>query len=183
MCGSARDASLLHTWYQGIRACKTRPSQTLVRQQLDASQRKVTASLVDIDVGVNSKAVSVAAQIFAYGWVNTSTPAAGAKQMTVSANMPTITLVRAHDTGATSSKAVNATNTTIIRTPVNISTPKPTIIADNLSIFLSNRTFPAHLPSHSSAGVAITARKYHFLFCLSHVVTLISTSMSLVIVR
>ena len=123
-CGNVGNANFGHTWYEGIRVCKTRESQASVEQQLYALESKSNGLFDHASIGMNSKEVVVATRMFA------STPATTSEPIpikSVTNNTSIIAPVRAsivHSTGATFSKIVATINTTIMHTAVNISTPK-----------------------------------------------------------
>jgi len=60
-CGSADDANVGHTWYEGVQVCKARQSRVAVGQQLRASRPRSNTHSNGIDKGVDSKAIVVAA--------------------------------------------------------------------------------------------------------------------------
>ena len=73
-CGSAGNANLDHTWYEGIQACKRRTqSKTAIDQDVRDAQQKGNVSSNDGDM-VNSKAVTTAAKTVPSTSINTTIP-------------------------------------------------------------------------------------------------------------
>ena len=114
-CGSAGNANLGHTWHEGIRVCETQ-FQAAVGKRRHAFQTQGNAFSDDASLVIDSKAVVMAARMFASTSAITSTPIPGATPITVHANTSTITADSksiAYYTVAVKSKAMIAASTTI----------------------------------------------------------------------
>ena len=188
-CGSAGNSKLGHTWHEGIWACKTTQFQAAVAQQLHASHKRTNASTDDASMGMESKAVIVAAHMFASTPANTSTSLLGATPLPDSKSIikPDRTSV-AYENGTINSKAIAAVVTTIIHTAVDTVTQKPTIPLDNMSIIdpvnptiiesMGSAFAPMHMttPSHASASTSVTTREFGKLFhIITHIVMIVIT--------
>ena len=171
-CGSAGNANLGHTWYEGIQACKDRQFQATVGQQLHVFQPKSDIFSDDTSIGMDSKVVTVATQMFASTVAKMSTPMSVATPITLPADTSIIMRARTsvmYDNGATA----------IIHMPVSMPMPKTTILPVKGTI-----TYPANqriiesslstsadtnmmAPSHTPASVSVSRWK------ITHVVTIV----------
>ena len=164
-CARAASSNLDYTWYEGIRVCNAH-NQVAMGQQLHASIPKSTAS-DDASMGIDPKAVIVAAHMFASTPVMTSRQMPVSTPTTVIANTSIITAAResiVSYASAVISKATTAESIAIVRNSVNISISKGIDRPGNGKIMKSTRS--------ASAGMSITAREYEQLLQL---VTRIST--------
>ena len=73
-CGSAGNRRFVHTWYEGIRACKGRQFRTAVGQRVHGSQPNSNASSDDASMDSNSKAVATTARMLLSTPANRSIP-------------------------------------------------------------------------------------------------------------
>ena len=144
-CGSAGNANLVHTWYEGVWACKAQ-FQIAVGQQLRAFRAKSNGFSDDPEMVVYSKAIVLA---------NTSSSRPGAKAITLPVDTPsTIATPKsmAYHAGARISKAATLSNTTNTYDHVDMSSSKSIISSAN-----GLTVFPANEPiSHSANGTAIS---------------------------
>merc|ERR1719201_782113 len=140
-CGSAGNAKLSHTWYEGIQVCKTRSQSKRARdRQSNAAQRLNSSN--GIDKG-NSKTVMATAKSFAFTPANTSTPIpfrpssitpanafmnkatampdedTSTQYGTGKANFKTITITSTSMTSTTTSMTAAAHNSTLTTTTTN----------------------------------------------------------------
>ena len=153
-CGSAGDANLGYTWYEGIRACEAQQVQTAVGQYLRVSQSKRNISFDDAVVGLDSNAVIVAAHISVSTPANMSTPLPVTTQ---TRTLPARTLMASDR--STTYKAIGATIATMMHTPVSTLKPEPKKVPDNLTInLLAN---PAIVPSMASASTNMSTKTWH----------------------
>ena len=100
-CGSVRNRNLGHTWHEGIQACKTRQFQASAEDQIH--ERKRNASSADARMGMDSKAIIVAAHMLKSTPITTVIPRPVTTPVTATANISTIMPARtsmAHDTDA-----------------------------------------------------------------------------------
>ena len=160
-CGSVGSIHFDHTWYEGIRACKSRQSD----QQLHAYNNG--------SMGIKSKAAAVATYMFASTPADTSTPMPCATPITVltSTSIAPVRTTTAYGDNKSAYKAIIAATTKIRHTSVHTSTPKSTIPGANGTntpkvngkIFKSVRTASGNMSmktsSHALASASRTARE------------------------
>ena len=118
-CGGAGNSNLDHTWYEGIRACKSwaQPKIALVQQSNAAQQ----LNLPNFSGMGNSKTVTTAVKIFTFTSVNKSTTAPDSTSTVHSIVLHTTNTVTA---------AITATATTA---HVNLTAKEATIVTDWIS--------------------------------------------------
>ena len=151
-CGSAGNANIGHTWYEGIRACEAQQSKAVISHQLHVLLPKSNVLSDNVSMRVDSKAVI------------------GARPKPVPTNISIIMPARTsavHDAGTTPPNAITATIAAIIHMSVSMSIPKTTIppvketvaypanqgiVKSPLSTFLDTRMIDS---SHTSASVSI----------------------------
>ena len=163
-CGGAGNKQVDHTWQEGIRVCKQQQSQVVAGQQLHGSQPQKNASSDDASMGMNSKIVGVAVDMFA------STPAdmwrqiLGATSTTAPANMSFITADR-----DLTAKINSVTTTMTMHTSANTAVSKSSLPCQhNETMIKSIGNAPADVStktaSHTSVSASISARGYETLF-------------------
>ena len=150
-CGNVENAKFGHTWYEGIQSCKGRQFQMGVGEQLHAVQARGNASSDNNSTGVHSKAIIMAPRVFVSS-ANTSTLMSSTSSIAMPANALIIIVDRqnlANSVGATTSKSINVTISTIVRTAVNALKPKQ-------SLPLVNGTVVRSMMHSASAGISTT---------------------------
>merc|ERR1712032_1477254 len=121
-CGSVGNTRLDHTWYEGIQVCQTwAESKIAFGRQSNAAQQLNSPNGAGV---VNFKTNTTADKIFTFTPVNTSTATSYSTSTAYSA-------------GTASSKAIAAAANAIIYSPVDMSTPTPTIPPVNTSSRIS----------------------------------------------
>ena len=171
-CGSAGNANLDHTWYEGIRACKRR-FRAVVGQQVYFFQPLRDAYLDDINMGMDSKAVVVAAHTFESAPGIAATPTSFATPIIMTVNTPIISSVytsTAHDTGTASYKPIARTPNAIAHNIMNaltpqvsttsvsmMFTPQPATTAVNMTIIPLATTTTVELMSGVSTEMSMTS--------------------------
>ena len=128
-CGSAGNAKLHHTWYEGIRACKIlAQSKTAISHQLNADQEKGIAS--SDDAVTHTKGVLTTNNSLVPTSANKSTVRPDTHHIMASATAST-----AYDIDTANSKTIDVTSTTkMISTPPYMSSSMSSMTRDNTPI-------------------------------------------------
>ena len=154
ICGSAGNAKLRHTWFEGIQACKTlSQSKLVIDQQLHAAQHKHNRSSDDGGM-LKFKAVITSTHTSASMPIASSTHMSIDKLMAMNASSQSSdSTATAYDDGLANSKDINTEVTTM---STSTSIPTPTIVAVNTLMITS-----AYTPMSNTSTHMITAAKSH----------------------
>ena len=148
-CGSAGNANLRHTWYEGIQVCATQ-YQAAMAQKLHAVQPKSNVSSGDGSIDTDFRATVVRPYMFASTSANTSVSIPGAIPVT---------------TASTSimHSSVNASKIKMIVPPADRVMPQvnQTILEPMRGAVVSMSMAKS---SHTSASAAANEREYEKLF-------------------
>ena len=131
-CGSADGRNREHAWHEGIWACKARQFLTAVDQRAHAPQTKGNCSSDDDSMGVDSKAIAVAAHLFDFKSTDSVTAIPIATQIAPTANASTLP----RDIDSSSSKYFIGRTSTIKNTLASMPTSQTTIPSVGMAISL-----------------------------------------------
>ena len=159
-CGSAENANLSHTWYEGIRACKARQFQAVPGEHLGVSQPESKISSYHTNVVKNSKAVIGTALLFAFTPGSTSTQLSRPAPVTTSAKETTMKPVRVslvYNADSRSPKTIARATTAVNYAAVHTSLSEPTIPLVRMAFSAQASSIITKLTHSASNYMLITA--------------------------